>query len=302
MSAALTVAVASCGRPAGLERCLAALAEQDEPPAEVIVVDQQPSPQARAALEGSGLGSARYLEQERRGLSASRNLALEAAGEAILAVTDDDCVPDRGWTRAVMAAFARVPAPGAVTGPVLPLGEPPPGAHAISLRESEVAVDHHGRMQPWGVGSGGNFAAPVPLLRDLGGWDERLGAGSRGMAAEDADLLYRLLRSGSVVRYEPGAVVRHAWQTRERRLATRWSYGYGIGAMCGLWLARREGYALRMLAGYARLHVRPLLIALARRDRDGFGQHGRALASLAPGIVYGLRSASAPVRAPLESP
>lgn len=302
MPTRITVAVAACGRPDGLERCLAAIAQQDEPPSEVIVVDQAPSPEARAALEGSGLSAARYLEQERRGLSASRNLALDVSRGEILAVTDDDCVPDRGWTRAILDAFDRDPAPGAVTGPVLPLGEAPPGTHAISLRESDVAVDHRGRMQPWGVGSGGNFAAPTPLLRELEGWDERLGAGSGGRAAEDADLLYRLLRSGSVVRYEPAAVVRHAWQTHERRLATRWSYGYGIGAMCGLWLARREGFALRMLAGYARLHVRPLLAGLARRDRDAVAQHGRALASLAPGILHGLRSASAPARARAEAP
>ena len=77
-------------------------------------------------------------------------------------------------------------------------------------------------------------------------------------------------------------------------MATRWSYGYGVGAMCGLWLARRESFALRMLAGYARLHVRPLGVAIVRRDRDGMVQHWRALASLVPGVGHGLRRASAP--------
>jgi hypothetical protein len=144
-------------------------------------------------------------------------------------------------------------------------------------------------MSPWGVGSSANFAAPVEVLRRHGGWDERLGAGSGGMAAEDADLLYRLLIGGTVVRYEPAAVVRHEWQTRERRLATRWSYGYGIGAMCGLRLAAGDIFALRMLGSYARLHVRPLLGALARRDRSRTAEHGRALASVAPGLLYGIR-------------
>jgi GT2 family glycosyltransferase len=291
---ATTVAVATCGRPDALAGCMAALAEQTEPAAEVIVVDQDPSEAARAAVAGSGVANASYIEQPRLGLSASRNLALRSARNAVLAVTDDDCAPDPGWLAAVAAALQRPPTPGAVTGPVLPLGEPPSDGFAISLRETDASVDHVGRMQPWGVGSGGNFAAPVELLARHGGWDERLGAGSGGMAAEDADLLYRLLLGDVIVRYEPEAIVRHAWQTRARRMETRWSYGYGVGAMCGLRLAGRDLFALRMLAGYARLHVRPLLVAVVRRQGGTVAEHARALASPLPGLLYGLRTAAKP--------
>lgn len=293
---AIAVAVASCGRPGDLAACLRALAGQTLAPVEVIVVDQEPSPAARAAVAGSGLARASYVGQERRGLSASRNLALGRATAPVLAVTDDDCAPDPGWLAALAAALEREPRPGAVSGPILPLGERPAGGFAISLRESEVARDHRGRVVPWGVGSGANFAAPVALLRRHGGWDERLGAGSPGMAAEDSELIYRLLIAGETVRYEPAAVVRHAWQGRERRLATRWSYGFGIGAMCGLRLARRDRFVAPMLGAYARLHARPLARALARRDRFAAGEHWRALASLVPGIAYGLRAARRPAR------
>jgi GT2 family glycosyltransferase len=260
----------------------------------VIVVDQAPSEEARAVTAASEVPAVRYLEQRRLGLSASRNLALGSASEPVLAVTDDDCVADLSWLAALAAALERAPRSGAVTGPVLPLGEGPPGTFAISLRESDTAVDHAGRVIPWNVGSGGNFAARVSVLRSCGGWDERLGVGSRGQAGEDADLFYRLLLTGAVVRYDPGAVVRHEWQTRARRLATRWSYGYGVGAMCGLALARGDLYALRMLAVYSRLHVRPLFGGLRRGDRTQIAEHARALASLAPGLGYGLRAARRP--------
>lgn len=290
----IAVAVASCGRPGPLHTCLEALSAQRLAPVEVIVVDQAPSAEARAAVDASGLPGARYVEQGRRGLSASRNLALRLATAPTLAVTDDDCAPDPGWLEAVAAAFERPPRPDAVSGPIHPLGEAPPGGFAISLRTSSEPVDHRGRKQPWGVASGANFAAPVDLLRRHGGWDERLGAGSGGMAAEDAELVYRLLLAGAVVRYEPTAVVRHAWQTRERRLATRWSYGHGVGAFGGLALARRDGYAVRLLAGYGRPHARGLAAALVRRRGDAAGEHARALASLVPGLVYGLRAASRP--------
>ncbi len=98
-------------------------------------------------------------------------------------------------------------------------------------------------------------------------------------------------------------MVRHEWQTRERRLTTRWSYGYGIGAMCGLHLAARDVFAVWMLGGYARLHMRPLLAGLARRDRGRVAEHGRALGSLAPGVLYGLRVARTPrLSTPLTGP
>jgi GT2 family glycosyltransferase len=290
----ITVGVATCGRPDALRRCLKGLAAQSEQASEVIVVDQAASEEARAAAEGSGVDAVRYLEQPRLGLSASRNLSLASATEAVLAVTDDDCVPDPGWLAAVAQAIERQPAPTGVTGPVLPLGDGSPDTFAISLRESMNPVDHSGRVIPWSVGTGGNFAARVSALRGCGGWDERLGAGSGGQAGEDAELFYRLLLDGAVIRYEPAAVVRHEWQTRERRWATRWSYGYGVGAMCGLRLARRDAYSLRMLAAFSRLHLRPLLGGLRRRDRVRISEHARALASLAPGLVYGLRAARTP--------
>jgi hypothetical protein len=233
----------------------------------------------------------RYLEQARLGLSASRNLALASATQPVLAVTDDDCVPDGGWVAALADAIGREPVAGAVTGPILTLGPKPPGGFAISLRESRDAVEYSGDgIVPWGVGSGANFAARVEELRELGGWDQRLGTGSPGRAAEDADLVHRLLGAGALIRYEPAAVVRPEWQTRSRRLETHWSYGYGVGAMCGLCLARRERFVPRMLTAYCRHHLRLLLGGLRRGDRMRIAGHGRALASVAPGLAYGLRA------------
>ena len=294
----ITVAVATCGKPADLERCLTAIAAQTTAPDAVLVVDQDPSPAARAVAELAGLPGLRYLEQERLGLSASRNLALRETATERLAVTDDDCVPDPGWVAGLEAGFEREPAPGAVTGRILPFGERPPGGHAVSLRESAETADHSGRIVPWGVGSGANFAAPVALLRSMGGWNEGLGVGSRGRAAEDADLIYRLLIAGVTIRYAPDAVVRHAWQTPERRMASRWTYGFGVGAMCGMWLARRDRFAFTMLNAYARHHARLLLSGVRARDRFLVTGHTRALVSILPGLAYGLRNAGSSTSLP----
>jgi hypothetical protein len=155
-------------------------------------------------------------------------------------------------------------------------------------------MDHTSRVAPWRVGSGGNFAATTATLRDLGGWDERLGAGSPGLAAEDSDLLDRLLTQRLVVRYDPSVVIRHEWQLESRRLATRWTYGYGIGVLLGIRARSGDPFVLAMLCDYAWLHVRALLGAARRRDRAVVPQHWRALASLGPGMWHGLRAGPRP--------
>jgi GT2 family glycosyltransferase len=259
-------------------------------PGELLVVDQAPSEEARAVVSASGLDGARYLSQPRRGLSASRNLALAKAARPFLAVTDEDCAPDATWLAAIVAALARPPGPAVVTGAILPLGQQLPGTYAVSLRDSASAVDYRGRVLPWEAGSGGNFAAECRLLRRLGGWDERLGAGSRGKAGEDSELIYRVLRAGLTVRYEPAAVIRHdgsrvaGGSPRDGPMAS----GSVRCAVCGCDEPIRSCGACSRAT--QRLHLRPLLRAAASADSFLVSQHARALASLPAGVAYGLRA------------
>jgi GT2 family glycosyltransferase len=269
---------------------LAALAAADPPPAEVVVVDQDPRPETREAVAQLRDIPHRYLVQARLGLSASRNAALAATATPVLAVTDDDCVPEPGWIGALARALDSAPRPAAVTGAILTLGPRPHGMHAISLREPAHAADHRGREIPWTVGSGANFAASVAVLEAAGGWDERLGAGTPGRSAEDADLIDRLLRGGATVRSTPDAVIRHDWQTWERRLATRWSYGYGVGVLAGFMARSGDVFALRILWSYLRPNLLALAGAAKRGERPAMAEYLRATASPWPGILRGLRT------------
>jgi GT2 family glycosyltransferase len=286
----LSVAIATCGRPEALRTCLRAITGQSRPPDQVIIVDQDPLPETAQIIASSGL-RVDYRQQERLGLSASRNLALSMAVGNVLAVTDDDCFPDPGWSAALERGFASSPHPTGVTGPILPPpGDPPPEMCAISMRLSRETRLFEARTVPWMVGSGANFAARVDALRCAGGWAESLGVGTRGMAGEDCELIDRLLAAGGSILFNGEAAMHHAWQTRERRRETRWSYGYGIGALCGLRLAERDAYALRMLASYSRMHLQGIARELKRRDWNRVVERLTALGALAPGCAYGLRA------------
>lgn len=291
MRADLTVAVSTLDRPQGLARCLEALALGTVQPAEVLVIDQGEgaSPVVEAFRERLPV---RHLRQERRGLAASRNLALAEALQPVLAVTDDDCVPDVRWAAALDDAL-QSPDLDAVTGRVLPLGPEQPGLYAVSSRTSAVSADFAGRALPWLVGTGGNFAARRDWLLRVGGFDERLGAGSPGGSGEDMDLLYRMLRAGARIRYEPQAVVYHERQPRERRLASRSAYGRGIGACCGLWLRGRDLHALGVLAGWLRMRGGMAAGAVRRRQWGGVREELLVLGGTARGLLYGLRAGRA---------
>jgi hypothetical protein len=138
---------------------------------------------------------------------------------------------------------------------------------------------------PWITRSGNNFAARRDALLQHGGWDERFGTPSPGQAAEDAEHLYRILRDGELVRYEPAAVVRHEWQTWARGLATWSSYVYGTGALCGLRMRHGDMFAVRTLGPYAKDHLMALAGAARRRDRGATAEHMRPLAALLPGLL-----------------
>jgi GT2 family glycosyltransferase len=287
----VTVTISTLDRPETLARCLDALLSGRRLPGEVVIVDQGENPATRAVVEGGRSGSVpiRYVRQERRGLSSSRNAALHEASRSVIAVTDDDCVPSPGWIAALENAFAVAEAPEAVTGRVLPLGPDAPGRYAIASRESPAPAMYRGRALPWHVGSGNNFAVRRDWYARLDGCDERLGVGSPGHAAEDMDLFYRLLRQGARIRYDPEVLVYHERDGEARRLATRWSYGHGVGAFCGMTLRRGDSYAAYILARWLLDRGRDLGRALVGGDEGSVRQQSLSLGGTLRGLVYGLR-------------
>ena len=97
----LSVAIPTLDRPDELSGALAALADGEMLPDEVIVVDQSDGSASRAAVAAwRDRLPLRYLHSRRRGLARSRNLALAHSICSHIAFTDDDCRPERWWLSA----------------------------------------------------------------------------------------------------------------------------------------------------------------------------------------------------------
>jgi hypothetical protein len=139
---------------------------------------------------------------------------------------------------------------------------------------------------PWHIGTGGNFAVSRDAFLSVGGNDERLGTGAPGRGANDLDLFYRLIREGVIARYEPDLLVHHQRATAAEYTQRRSTYGYGIGAMLGLWLRRGDLRALVVLGSWLRLRAN---VGYRRISQGGITSEARVLVGTVAGLVRGIR-------------
>ncbi len=196
----VSVVIPTYHRPDLLARCLAALAHQDFPRDawEVLIADDAASPTTRVQVEAAQPTlhpvPVRYLPiTATQGPAAARNAGWRAATGAIIAFTDDDCVPDPGWLSAGVRAFD-APEVDAIGGRIIVPLPPDPTDYerdAAGLTHAEFAT--------------ANAWCRREALVAVGGFDQRFTAAWR----EDSDLQFALLTAGRVVRSAPDAVVVH---------------------------------------------------------------------------------------------
>ena len=200
MSVLVSVVVPTCGRGALLERCLHALGAQDIPIElyEVIVVDDSADGSAEAVVErvtGESSITVRCVRSKgRTGPARARNIGWRAASGAIIAFTDDDCVPSPRWLRNGLYAMVASGGADGAYGPIrVPLTREPTDYErdAAGLEEAEFAT--------------ANCFYSRRALEEVGGFDERFTAAWR----EDSDLYLELLKRGRRLGFAHGALVVH---------------------------------------------------------------------------------------------
>ena len=261
-------------------------------PAEVLIINQGKFHLVESAIKLFRLQQSTpivHCSQPPRGLSAARNLATNQANCPIIAFTDDDCVPDPNWLAHIERMLISNPIADAVTGSIQPLESGHPGEFPISIRTGRKGMKFQGRTMPWHVGSGGNFAIRRTWLFLVGGFDERLGAGSPGKAAEDTDLFYRLLRADAVIQYEPELVIYHERQDATRLIRSFWNYSYGIGAFSAKHARKGDPYAAYMLCVWLFWLVWRTASSILRRNRIYAGEGLLSIRGCRHGLAYGFR-------------
>jgi glycosyltransferase involved in cell wall biosynthesis len=242
----VSVVVPTRDRPDRVATCVAAVRRALRDGDEVVVVDSA----SRVPLGPQN--GARVVRVDVPGASRARNAGWRATTHELVLFTDDDCLPEPGWADALAAALAD-PAVGFAWGRVV-AAVPGTGTadHDVGGPMRAVPGDDAAPL-----GGAGNLAVKRPLLERTGGYDELLGPGEPLRAAEDKDLLARLLREGATGVFAVDAVVEHeVWRGRWELLRLQHHYGIGAGAL-GAKL-RREGGDVSALfsGGQLRTHLR----------------------------------------------
>ena len=217
----VSVVVSSVNRAHYLPGLVAALeAQTDAPPFEVVIADDgSTDPTWRVLTElaaATPLALTALRLPENLGAGRGRNRCVAESRGAVLAITDDDCLPAPGWLRAVAAPFAG-PDVDVVQGRTEPEPGEPPGPWARSLWVLAPT--------PWLETC--NLAYRRAAYEAVGGFVEQdpvFGRSGKGFG-EDTWLGARVLDRGGRRVFADDAVVHHRWRTgtfadhvRERRL------------------------------------------------------------------------------------
>ena len=241
----VSVIICTRERPEDLERCLGALEVASPRPLEVIVVDNAPATDATRRI-AERFSFVRYTKEPRPGLDWARNRGmLEARGD-IVAFADDDVVVDRAWVGAIARAFRLHPSAGAVTGLIAPFELATSAQfhfelHAGFGRGFLPMWEHHpvGGPLPWrglatgALGSGANMAFRRKLFDHMGLFLPQLDAGTVTEGGGDLEILYRTLKFGYPIAYDPRVFVWHRHR-REAHELSRQIQSWGIATIAML--------------------------------------------------------------------
>ncbi len=137
-------------------------------------------------------------------------------------------------------------------------------------------------------GAGANMAARRSVFEAIGGYDERLGPGSRFHACEEFDVYYRALTTGHAVAFAPELTATH-WGERSYADGTgqmlKRRYAYGEGAVIGKHLRMGDARMAVIAARITAEELRVVARSLRHRHLTGLGQLSYEWRGLARAVI-----------------
>jgi len=217
-----SVIVPTYNRLSLLKRTLESLFEQELKDFEIIVVNDGGSDGTEAYMRPLADGArVRYYAHANSGLAATRRLGLQYAKGEFIAFTDDDCVVPNDWLKKLAALFQQTGIAGA--GGATRTGNPAnPYAEVNDMMNNYFKSLLSAADVPFLTGN--NIAYRRSALEKAGGPDPRF-----RMGAEDRDLLFRVVRSGGTVLFDPSIVVDH-YNDADFRRYVKHQFEFGKGS------------------------------------------------------------------------
>jgi len=255
---AISVVVNTFKRPNKLLDCVRAILKNNFKNFEIIIIEQQGKGKLKEELKGLKNKNIFYFNLKKKGASLAKNFGIKRAKGEIIAFIDDDCKPARNWLINIYRGFQKNKETAAIFGRVRPYN---PRRHKGLLcpcffdrKEKGIitAPCRHWKK----IGFGNNMVFRKDIFEKIGGFKEWLGPGSLALAAEDAEICYRLLSRGYKILYDPQVLVYHdrwlkkdsfEWKKQMRFYQCGEMAAYGFYAFQGSRLAQevvREHFRL----------------------------------------------------------
>lgn len=257
-----------------IERTIEAVLAQDHPPIRVFIADNASEDRTREIV------AERFPEveilpvAENRGPNPARNRIVERAGDDLVLLLDDDCIPTPGCLRQLAEAAVGRPS-GAAFGARVVFDQEPEriqfdGAlvhfvgEAVQRNSNRLVSEVDDATRAVGALGGGCQLIRGTCWRAVGGFDKDLFFGR-----EDGEFSQRLAIAGYRSYIVPRAVVRHAVEPRGMRA--------GFYQIRNRWLVMLSLYRLRTLLLIApALVVHELIILLFMIKQGNLGIYGSA--------------------------
>lgn len=212
----VTVLIPTYRRPADLLRCLRAIACQERPPEEVLVIARPDDTNTSLALRSAGVPPHRLVPTTRPGQVAALNAGVAAACGDVVAITDDDTAPHPDWVRRIADHFETDANLGGLGGRDWihePDGTVNWGCHDTVGRVQwfgRAVGNHHlgvGLAREVDILKGANMSYRREALQAVG-FDTRL-RGEGAQVCNDMALSLGVKRAGWRLLYDPAVAVDH---------------------------------------------------------------------------------------------
>lgn len=238
-----SLVICTRNRPALLDQAIKSVLSGTSLPSDILVIDQSDVPHPTLGKIGNQREcGVRYKWKVDTGVSKARNEAAALAKHDLLVCIDDDVLVTPEWLGVLIRGLRAAGPKSVVTGRVQ-AGAPEVAGGFSPSTISDPVPAVYSRRSSKDVLYTGNMATYREPLRVVGGFDERLGPGTRFPGAEDNDLGLRLLEAGYRIVYVPEAIVYHrAW--RNDYLSLRWRYGRAQGAFYAKYITAYNHYGL----------------------------------------------------------
>lgn len=273
MDPQVTVVLPTFRRPEALARALAGLAAQvDPPPYRLVVVDNDPAPHPPISL-----AAGRVVHEPRPGAAAARNRGLAETDTELIAMLDDDVVPDPHWLRRLAAPVLEGRADLTGGRVVLDPEVPRPAWLAEGIEGYLTALDLgpvEAQLAPDATLLTASLLTRTSLLRAAGGFDVTLGPQpGRQLVGDDVQVVRALRAAGARALWVPDAVVVHELPPQRLRpgwvLSRAYLQGRSDWRVDRAAMRQRKGGGLRVAGSW-------WLGELRRRRAEGLGSRAVA--------------------------